>query len=129
MVLLQFVVTPANNNTRFPVGIAGDCSLRVLGVEFGDEEKAGSNSHIVQIRSDVLYFPYSPAKFITFMAHPRGEHTFDNSREGFHLNNVSINSGILLNVIDLATGIQPVDFVGVVLTLSVEEINRNTVVA
>lgn len=129
MVLLQFVVTPANNNTRFSVGIAGQCSLRVLGVEFGDEEKVGSDSHIVQIQSDVLIFPYSPAKFITFMAHPRGNVTFDNSRDGFHLNNVLVNSGIHINVVDVATGVQPADFVGVVLNISVEEINRSTVIA
>lgn len=124
MVLLQFVVTPATNNTLFPVGIAGQCSLRVLNVQFGDEEKVGHDSHIVQIQSDVLYFPYSPAKYITFMAHPRGDHTFDDSHGGFHLNNVNVNSGIRLNVVDLTTGVEPTDFIGVILTLSVEEINR-----
>ena len=128
MVLLQFVVTSANNNTVFPVGIAGQCSLRVLSVQYGDEEKGNAPSHIVQIQSDVLYFPYSPAKYITFMAHPKADHTVDDSQGGFHLNNVNINSGIRLNVLDLVTGAEPVDFVGVVLTLSIEEINRTKVV-
>lgn len=129
MVLLQFIVTTANNNTRFPVGIAGPCSIRVLGIEYGDSENPGHNSRIIQIQSDLLYFPYSPAKFITFMGHERGRMNFDDSHGGFHLNNATLNSGIQLNVIDVATGVEPANFLGLILTLSIEEINRNTVVA
>lgn len=128
MVLLQFIVTAANNNTLFPVGIAGQCSLRVLGIEYGDTENPGHNSRIIQIQSDVLYFPYSPAKFITFMGHERGRMNIDDSQGGFHLNNVNVNSGIRLNVIDVATGTTPANFIGVVLSLSIEEINRSKVV-
>lgn len=128
MVLVQIIVTAANNNTRFTVPIAGKCSLRVLGIEYGDSENVGHNSRIIQIQSDMLYFPYSPAKYITFMGHERGRMNFDDSQGGFHLTNVDINSGILLNVIDTATGVAPANFIGLVLSLSIEEINRNVVV-
>lgn len=128
MVLLQFVITSANNNTRFPVAIAGKCSIRVLSVEYGDTKGIGSNPVIVQIQSDVLYFPYSPAKYLTVMGHSRGDITIDDSQGGFHLNNVTVNSGIHLNVIDVATGTTPTLFSAVILSLSVEEINQNVVV-
>ena len=128
MVLLQFVVTSANNNTRFPVGIAGPCSIRVLGVEYGDTKGNGANPVIIQVQSDVLYFPYSPAKYLTLMGHSRGDITIDDSQGGFHLNNVTVSSGIHLNVIDVATGATPEQFSGIILTLSVEEINRSKVV-
>ncbi len=127
MVLAQFVITSANNNTVFPIGISGKASIRVLGVEYGDGEHGGGNApHLVQIRSDSLYFPYSPAKYITFMAHASGSAVIDQGRTDYHLANVALNSGIQLQVVDPSTGAEPADFIACVLSLSIEALNRNT---
>lgn len=127
MVLAQFLITPANNNTVFPLGISGKASIRVLGIEYSDTSGGGGNpdKRIIQIVSDSLYFPYSPAKFITFLSNASSTAVIDNGKSDYHLTNVALNSGIRLQVIDQATGAEPGDFVGCVLTLSIEALNRN----
>jgi hypothetical protein len=127
MVLAQFLITPANNNTVFPLGISGKASIRVLGIEYSDTSGGGGNpdKRIIQIVSDSLYFPYSPAKFITFLSNASSTAVIDNGKSDYHLTNVALNSGIRLQVIDRATGAEPGDFVGCVLTLSIEALNRN----
>jgi hypothetical protein len=124
MVLAQFLITAANNGTVFPIGISGKASIRVLGIEYSDDEKKDAG-HIIQIVSDSLYFPYSPAKYITFLAHAHANTVIDQGKSDYHLTNVALNSGIRLQVIDKTTGVQPVDFVACVLNLSIEALNRN----
>ena len=124
MVLAQFIVTPATNNTVFPIGISGKASIRVLGIEYLDDEKKDVGD-IIQIVSDSLYFPYSPAKYITFISHPHASAVIDQGKTDYHLPNVSLNSGIRLQVISKTTGITPVAFAGCILNLSIEALNRN----
>jgi hypothetical protein len=124
MVLAQFVITPANNNTVFSIGISGKASIRVLGIEYVDDTKKDVGE-IIQIISDSLYFPYSPAKYITFISHPHATAVIDQGKIDYHLPNVSLNSGIQLQVISKATGVEPADFAGCILNLSIEALNRN----
>jgi hypothetical protein len=124
MVLAQFLITPANNNTVFPIGISGKASIRVLSIEYQDDENK-NDPQIIQIVSDSLYFPYSPAKFITFLTYSHATTVIDNGRTDYHLTNVALNSGIRLQIIDKATGVEPAHFSACVLNLSIEALNRN----
>jgi hypothetical protein len=125
MVLVQIVITPATNNRFFPLGISGECSLRVLSYSHHD---SGNASRIIQIQSEQLVFPYSPARYITVMTNQHSTHTVDDSQGGFHLNNVVLNGGIHLYVVDRATGQTPGNFTHGLLTLSIERINRREIV-
>lgn len=122
MVLVQIIITPSNNGSFFPIGISGKCSLRVLAYDHHD---SGGVARIIQVRSDQLYFPYSPARYLTVMTNQHSTHTVDDSQGGFHLNNVVINGGIQLQVVNYATGAQPAGFTLGLLTLSIEQINRD----
>lgn len=121
MVLVQIVITSANNGSFFPIGISGLCSLRVLSYDHHD---TGNVARLIQLVSDQLVFPYSPARYLTVMTNQHSTHTVDDSQGGFHVNNVVINGGIQLQVIDRATGAEPENFTFGLLTLSVEKINR-----
>lgn len=123
MVLAQFIITSSNNNTSQAIGIQGKCCIRVLGLQYHDG--AGNNtSRLIQIQSDALYFPYSPAKYISFITNNAGQMTFDNSRNEYHLQNAVLNGQILLNVIDKATGLTPGNFQNCILTLEIEKIDK-----
>lgn len=123
MVLAQFIINASNNNSLFAIGVSGKCSIRVLGVQYHDTAAAGV-SRIIQVRSDSLYFPYSPARHLTIVSNNAGQMTFDNSRNEYHLKDVSLNSQVLLNVVDYATGTTPTNFQWCVLTLDIEKINE-----
>lgn len=121
MVLVQIIITPVTNNRFFPLGISGPCSLRVLSYDHHD---SGGQPRLIQIRSEQLVFPYSPARFLTVMTNQHSTHTVDDSQGGFHLNNVTLNGGIHLYVVNQATGETPANFTFGLLTLSIERINR-----
>lgn len=121
MVLVQIIITPTNNNTFFPIGIIGECSLRVLSYSHHD---TGNQARIIQVVSPQLVFPYSPARYLSVLTNQHSTHTVDDSQGGFHLNNVILNGGIELYVIDRATGQAPAGFSFGLLTLSIERINR-----
>lgn len=133
MVLVQIIITPATNNRFFPLGISGECSLRVLSYSHHDNSGGGGGggnppSRIIQVQSEQLVFPYSPARYITVMTNQQSPHTVDDSQGGFHLNNVVLNGGIHLYVVDRATGQTPGNFTHGLLTLSIERINRREIV-
>lgn len=125
MVLVQIIITPATNNRFFPLGISGECSLRVLSYDHHD---TGNTARIIQVQSEQLIFPYSPARYLTVMTNQHSTHTVDDSRDGFHLNNVVLNGGIHLFVVDRATGLTPANFTFGLLTLSIEMINRKELI-
>jgi hypothetical protein len=127
MVLVQILITPANNGSFFPVGISGLCSLRVLSYSHHD---TGAAARVIQVVSEQLVFPYSPARHFTVMTNQHSTHTTDGSNDGsYHLINVVLNGGLTLRVINQATGAEPGGFTFGLLTLSIDEINRNMVVA
>lgn len=125
MVLVQIIITAANNNRFFPLGISGECSLRVLSYDHHD---TGGQPRLIQVQSEQLVFPYSPARYLTIMTNQHSPHTVDDSQGGFHLNNVVLNGGIHLYVVNQATGLAPVGFTFGLLTLSIERINRREIV-
>lgn len=124
MVLVQFIITAANNDTYFTLPVSGKCSIRVLNVSYHATE-ANTNSRIVQIRSDLLLFPYSPARYLTVMTNPSGNTTYDSSHNEYNLQNIVLQGQLRLAVVDNSTGAQPATFQHCLLTLQIESMNDN----
>jgi hypothetical protein len=122
MVLVQFIITAANNDSYFTIPVSGKCSIRVLNVSYHSTE-ANTNSRVVQIRSDLLLFPYSPARFLTIMSNPQANTSFDSSHNEYSLQNIVLQGQIRLAVVDNATGASPNLFQHLVLTLQIEAMN------
>jgi hypothetical protein len=122
MVLVQFIITAANNDSYFTIPVSGKCSIRVLNVSYHATE-ANTNSRVVQIRSDLLLFPYSPARFLTIMTNPQANTSFDSSHNEYSLQNIVLQGQLRLAVVDNATGAQPATFQHLVLTLQIEAMN------
>lgn len=124
MVLVQFIITPANNDTYFTLPVSGKCSIRVLNACYHNTSH-NSTSVLVQLRSDLLLFPYSPARFLTIMSNPLVNTTFDSSHNEYSLQNVVLQGQLRLAVVDVATGAQPANFQHYLLTLQIESMNEN----
>jgi hypothetical protein len=122
MVLVQFIITAANNDSYFTIPVSGKCSIRVLNVSYHATE-ANTNSRVVQVRSDLLLFPYSPARFLTIMSNPQGNTSFDSSHNEYSLQNIVLQGQIRLAVVDNATGATPATFQHLVLSLQIESMN------
>lgn len=124
MVLVQFIITAANNDTYFTMPVSGKCCIRVLHVAYHATE-ANTNSRVIQIRSDLLLFPYSPARFLTMVSNPSGNMTIDASHNEYNLQNIVLQGQIRLAVVDNSTGATPATFQHLVLTLQIESMNEN----
>jgi hypothetical protein len=124
MVLVQFIINAGNNDTYFTLPISGKCSIRVLHVAYHGTE-ANTNSRVIQIRSDLLLFPYSPARYLTMVSNPSGNMTIDASHNEYNLQNIVLQGQLRLAVVDNATGAQPATFQHCVLTLQIESMNEN----
>ena len=123
MVLCQIIVDTANNDSDFVVPISGKCSIRVLHVQYHDTG-ANTVSKVVQLQSDVLFFPYSPARYITVVSNSQASMTFDSGFKEYNLY-ATIPSKIRIFVVDRTTGAQPTNFQHCVLTLELEQLNRD----
>lgn len=119
MVLCQFIITPSNNNTRHFVGINGKVNVKVISVQYSGN-KAVTDPKVIQLRSDLLYFQHSPAKYLTFMANAQGSVNFDQSGNP-NIPDLLLYNDILLHVVDTATNVQPVDFSNCILTLEIKQ--------
>jgi hypothetical protein len=124
MVLVQFIITAANNDTYFTLPVSGKCSIRVLNVSYHDTE-ALTVSRVIQIRSDLLLFPYSPARFLTIVSHSSSDTSLDASHNEYSLQNIVLQGQLRLAVVDNATGAAPANFEHCVLTLQIEAMNEN----
>jgi hypothetical protein len=124
MVLVQFIITSANNDSYFTVPISGKCCIRVLNAMYHGTGSA-TVSYVVQIRSDLLYFPYSPARYLTLVSNPQAHVNYDSGFKEYNLQNVVLQGQIRLAVVDNATGAAPANFQHCVLTLQVESMNEN----
>lgn len=124
MVLVQFIITTANNDTYFTLPISGKCCIRVLNAMY---HGTGSTtvSYVIQIRSDLLYFPYSPARYLTLVNNAQASLNFDQGFKEYNLQNIVLQGQIRLAVVDNATGAQPANFQHCVLTLQIESMNEN----
>lgn len=122
MVLVQILVTSSNNNSYFVVPISGKCSIRILNVQYYDNS---GSARAIQLRSDLLYFPYSSAKYLTWLSNATGNMNVDQGFKEYNLQNVVLQGQLLLNVVDIATGITPVGFGNCIVSMQVESINEN----
>lgn len=123
MPLVQFLITAANNGTAIPIPFVGPCSIRVLAVQ-GHSTGGAAPCLPFQIQSDALIFPFSPLRFLTFLTNAHGDVTMDSGFQEYHINNCKLNSAIILQVINPITGVQPVNFEYCLLTLQIEQVNR-----
>jgi len=124
MVLVQFIITTANNDTYFTLPVSGKCSIRVLNAMYHSTE-ANTNSRVIQIRSDLLFFPYSPARYITLVSNSQAMVNYDQGHIEYNLQNVVLQGQLRLAVVDNATGTTPNLFEHCVLTLQIESMNEN----
>ena len=123
MVLVQVLITTSNNDTNFVIPISGKCCIRVLSMVYHGTE-ANTNSRVIQLRSDILYFPYSPLKYLTMISNPSGSLNYDNAYHEYNLQNVVLQGQIRLTVVDNATGAQPATFQWCLVSLQIEKINE-----
>lgn len=124
MVLVQFLITKnGGNNKEFVVPISGKCSIRVLKIDYFDDDNT-HHCYPIQIQSDILFFPYSPQRYLTFLSHPSHASTVDSGYKEYNIYSV-IPGKIRLNVVNAETGAQPTDFEYCVLTLECELLNRD----
>jgi hypothetical protein len=124
MVLVQFIITTANNDSYFTLPVSGKCSIRVLNASYHATE-ANTNSRMIQIRSDLLLFPYSPARYLTLISNSSANMNYDQGHLEYNLQNVVLQGQIRLAVVDNATGAQPATFQHCLLTLQIESMNEN----
>ena len=125
MVLVQFLITSANNNTMFAVPISGKCSIRVLNMVY---HSTGANTicEAIQLQSDALYFPYSPLKYLTLVSNPSATLNYDQGYVEYSLQNVVLNGQIWFNVLQ-SNGSAPTNFDKLLVTLEIEKINETFV--
>jgi len=123
MVLVQVLITASNNNSRFVIPVSGKCSIRVLSMVYHATE-ASTNSRVIQLNSDILYFPYSPMKYLTMVSNPSGTLNFDTAYQEYNLQNVVLQGQIGFNILDYATGATPNTFQWCLVSLQIEKINE-----
>ena len=109
------------NNTRVAVPLFGVCNIKVLAIAYHSTGGAGT-SRVIQIRSDTLISPRSPVPFITFLENASSVCNFDSGYKDYSYNNVMVNGGLTINIINTATGIEATTFEFCVITLQIEEI-------
>jgi hypothetical protein len=124
MPLVQFLITPANNGTSFPINFVGPCSIRVCAVQGHRSGGVGNVCTPFQIQSDALIFPFSPLTYLTFLTNSHAEISIDSGFQEYHINNCKLNSSIILRVINPITGAEPANFDFCLLTLQIEQVNR-----
>jgi len=129
MVLVQIYITPAGgglttDNGKFQVvPITGKCSIRVLNMVYHDTALATSH-RLIQVVSDNLYFPYSPLRYLSMISNPVATLNYDVSRNEYHLKDQTLNGQLQLQVIDKATGAEPVNFTDCLISLEIEQIDK-----
>ena len=129
MVLVQILITPAAGGLSTASGkfqvvpISGKCSIRVLAISYHDTADAGTN-RVIQIVSDNLYFAYSPLRYLTVMSNVAAYASVDQSLHDYHLKNQQLNGQLQLSVIDRATGAEPVNFTNCLISLDIEQIDK-----
>ena len=124
MVLCQFlIIKEAGNNKEFIVPVSGKCSIRVLKIDYYDSDNI-KHCDVIQLQSDVLFFPYSPCRYLTFLSHPSHVSTIDSGFKEYNIY-AQIPGKIHLNLVDAQSGLEPFDFEYCVLTLELEQLNRD----
>lgn len=122
MPLCQFYINPSNNGTDFVVPVSGHANISVLSIQYYNSNNASAH-HVVQIRSDVLRFQASSLPYLTFFSGTGSPSLgFDSGRREFSLKGVNLQGKLNLEIVDLATGLQPTHFGGCLLSLEIENL-------
>ena len=126
MPLVQLLVSSsaANNNTNFVVPVSGKCSIRILSVVFHHTE-ANTNSRAIQVRSDILQFPYSPLKWLTFISNPSATLAIDNGFQEYNINNAVLQGQLGINVVQSDGTDLPAGTWRLLLTMQIEKIGED----
>jgi hypothetical protein len=126
MVLVQFLINSSNNGSDFIVPISGKCSIRVLSVDYHQSGGGGGGAtcRVVQMQSDVLFFPYSPARYLTWLSVASNSVSFDNGHKEYNIY-AMIPGKINIRLVDPATGSAPGAFDFCVVSLECEMLNRD----
>lgn len=124
MPLVQILVSVATNKTYFVVPISGKCSIRVLNVVYHSTEP-NTNSRVVQLRSGILQFPYSPMKWLTLVSNPQATLNYDQGFQEYNINNCVLQGQLDLFVQDYATGEAPNGFQWCLVSLQIEKIGED----
>lgn len=124
MVLVQIIIDTNNNNTMFTLPVSGKCCINVISISY--QATAGSSVPI-QLRSDLLYLPYSPSRYITWINAPSATLNFDLSKHEYNFNNVVLQGQIQLNVCRADTGATHSGFQYCVVSLQIEKMNEEFV--
>lgn len=98
MVLVQILVTDTTNNQNYVVPISGKCSIRVLSAVYHSTE-ANTNARVVQLRSDILQFPYSPMKWLTLISNPQATLNYDQGHLEYNVQNIILQGQLGLNAV------------------------------
>jgi hypothetical protein len=123
MVLVQIYINTDNNNSYFSIPLSGTCSIRVLNIQYNE---GGTTNRVIQIQSDMLFLPYSPMRYITFMNGANSNINIDNSFKEYNFDKLYVRGQIKLYVVDIATGVQPAGFTGCIINLDVEELDSRS---
>ena len=123
MPLVQILVTDATNNQNYVVPISGKCSIRVLNAVYHSTE-ANTNSRVVQIRSDILIFPYSPLKWLTLISNPQATLNYDQGFQEYNINNAILQGQLGMNIVQSDGSALPGTW-KLLLTMQIEKIGEN----
>jgi hypothetical protein len=122
MPLCQFYITPSNNGSDFSIPVSGDANIKVINVQYYNTNSSSAH-HVVQVRSDVLRFPYSSLGYLTIFTGAVSTVNFDTGKNEYSINKANLNGRMNLNIVDYNTGAQPTHFGGCLLTLEIEKLN------
>jgi hypothetical protein len=124
MVLLQISITTSNNNTYIPINLVGICNIKILSIQYNSTDGAGTIK-IIGINTDKLRMNASQYPYPIFMNGAQGNFFgFDNSHTEYHFIGVDMDGRMFVNIIDVATGTQPVNFTNCLVTFDIEKIVR-----
>jgi hypothetical protein len=101
MVLVQVLITAANNGTYFTVPVIGKASVRVVGIQYIDKTST-AYSRVLRLRSDNLLFNYSPQVYLTFISQASASAganiSFDVSNKDYHMKDSTFNGNLFLTL-------------------------------
>ena len=119
MPIVQLRVTSATNGNIFDLPAYGIYDVVAISAQYHSTDAAGTR-RTIQIQSDVIMFPNSPLRYLTFLNNYQTAFNWNNSFV-YSLKNVTMGGKIFLKVVDIDTGAAPANFTDFILTLDIQE--------
>ena len=117
MVLVQLYVTAALNNTYIDVPLFGTYDVNILNVSYHDSPAL---ARPMAINSDILRFPNSHVPFLAFINAPSSSTTYSSGADRMlSIPQCTFNGRVLIRLVDITTGIQPVGMQYLLITMEV----------